>query len=93
MPPPSTSRTVNAADFIPGPYEGPLKILANGVGFVSNPSIRQMFGKDIFIDREDVKYYGLLAGDVVRSFVDTPPEGRPQGVNPEIISRASAGNN
>lgn len=48
-----------------------------------------MFGKDIFIDREDVKYYALTAGDIIRCFVDTPPEGRPQGVNPEIISKQS----
>jgi len=48
-----------------------------------------MFGKDIFIDREDVKYYALTAGDIIRCFVDNPPEGRPQGVNPEIISKQS----
>lgn len=52
-----------------------------------------MFGKDIFIDREDVKYYSLSAGVMIRCFVDNPPEGRPQGVNPEILLQQSGDGN
>ena len=50
-------------------------------------------GKDIFIDREDVKYYSLSAGVMIRCFVDNPPEGRPQGVNPEILLQQSGDGN
>jgi len=85
VPPPNAPKMMTAADFVPGKYEGNLKILPNGVVFVSNPQVRQMFGKDIFVDREDVKYFGLLPGDIVRVYVNQPPEGRPQGVNPEIV--------
>lgn len=42
MPPPTSSRSGggNPADFVAGSYEGPLKVLPNGVGFVSNTTIR-----------------------------------------------------
>lgn len=70
-----------------GGFEGVLKILQNGVGFLTNPEVKAVQGKDIFIDRKDVDYYKLVHGDTIRCQVYINKEKKPQGFELEVLGQ------
>jgi len=66
-------------------FEGTVKILPNGVGFMESQDVMLAVEKDAFIDKRDVTELGLQPGDIIKANVRINDTGKPQAFDIEMV--------
>jgi len=66
-------------------FQGNVKILTNGVGFMENHEVSNFAMKDAFIDKRDVTRLALKPGDLVKAHVRLNGGDKPKAFDVEIM--------